>query len=106
MWARGLAQTDVTNKAALVDWFCFQLIHHINECRLKSQGFCLTGTFTEQLTPPVLLPLVHTGDHAHFAVAFRPAVGDQRLILKNKSGCAMINKANKAGNQHFSLHRV
>lgn len=55
------------------------------------------GAFTQQLAPPVLLPLVHTGDYAHFTVAFRPAVGDQRLILKNKRGCMVINKAAKAG---------
>lgn len=101
-------QTEVTNKAALVDCLYFQLIHRINKCRLKSQGSCLTGTLTEQLTPPVLLPLVHAGDYAHFTVAFRSTVGDQRLILKNKRGCAMINKANKAGNQHSPPppHRV
>lgn len=95
-------QTEVTNKAALVDCLYFQLIHRINKCRLKSQGSCLTGTLTEQLTPPVLLPLVHAGDYAHFTVAFWSTVGDQRLILKNKRGCTMIHKANKAGNQHFS----
>lgn len=50
------------------------------------------GMFMGQLTPPVLLPLVHAGDHAHFTVAFRSAIGDQRLILKKKRGRAMINK--------------
>lgn len=59
------------------------------------------GMFMGQLTPPVLLPLVHAGDHAHFTVAFRSAIGDQRLILKKKRGRAMIDKANKAGDQHF-----
>lgn len=91
---------------SISNWFTISINDNKNKCLKIQSGFCLLDTFTGQLTPPVLLPLVHAGDHAHFAVAFRSAIGDQRLILEKKRGREMIPKANKARDQLFSPHRV